>query len=195
MKCVGEVVWHCINPAFALDTLQRKRWIAGRAPSSLLWGPDCLVAVDVQSHIHCNCALGRLPQVTYGPAMTKVIYTPPSLLLQMHCVRPTIRHKNINNFLHHIRCVFNSDLTLDSNLASRLGNPRIGPGRTAQLSILPILVCPALWILTQASLIFMGTVTLATLLLWRRLFVIARMLNGRFGSRRRRARIVCGFSR
>jgi hypothetical protein len=91
------------------------------------------------------------------------------------------------------RSTFNSDLSLDSNLASRLGNPRVGPGRTAQLSILPILVCPALWILTQASLIFMGTVTLATLFLWR-IFVIARMLNDRFGSRRRRARIVSGFS-
>jgi hypothetical protein len=153
-----------------------------------------VVAVDVQSRIHCNCPLGRLPQVTHGPAMTKVIYTSPSLLLQMHCVRPTIRHKKHKHF-HHIRCAFNSDLTLDSNLASRLGNPRIGPGHTAQLSILPILVCPALWILAQASLIFMGTVTLATFLLWRRFFVIARMLNGRFGSRRRRARVVCGFSR
>jgi hypothetical protein len=39
----------------------------------------------------------------------------------------------------------------------------------------------------------MGTVTLATLFLWR-IFVIARMLNDRFGSRRRRARIVSGFS-
>jgi hypothetical protein len=67
-----------------------------------------------------------------------------------------------------------------------LGNPRIGLGHTARLSILPTLVSPALWILTQASLIFMGTVTLATLFLWH-IFVIARMLNGWFGSRRSRA--------
>ena len=120
-------------------------------------------------------------------------YTPPSLLLQIHWVRPTIRHKNITTSFHHGRCTFNSDLSLDSNLASGLGNPRNGPGRTARLSILPILVSPTLWILAQASLIFMGTVTLATLFLWR-IIVIARMLNGRFGSRRRRARIVRGFS-
>ena len=98
VKCVGEVL---LKPLKALDVALHQPCICighfCREDDGLLeqfplvsyGGPDCLVAVDVQSRIHCDCPLGRLPQVTYGPApkaMTKVIYRLPFSYKCIACV-------------------------------------------------------------------------------------------------------------
>jgi hypothetical protein len=99
-------------------------------------------------------------------------YTPHHLPFIYKCtvgiLRKDLKHKTT---IHH-----RHGRASDSNLPpSWLGDARIDPGRTAQLSMPPILVRPALWILTQASLIFVRT----TLLLWRRFLVLACMPNCR----------------
>lgn len=90
--------------------------------------------------------------------------------------------------------MINFNLGSDRNLASWLGDTRIDLGCTALLSTLPILIHPALWILTQTSLVLMRPMTLATLPLGGHFFIITCMLGIWFGSGRRRARIVSGLS-
>ncbi|KAN0135650.1 hypothetical protein V8E53_006541 [Lactarius tabidus] len=85
-----------------------------------------------------------------------------------------------------------SDSALNSDFASRLGDPCIDSGCTVLFFALPILFSFALWVLTQPSFVLMRSVALSALLR-RRLLVISCMFGVRLSPRPRscRARVIC----